>query len=299
VINAAPPFFATPGGQRQPTPADLQHYALHKYQASMQASADTIRAKDQPFAASGFYLSVVLLSGPDLLGVSIGAKDNPYIPVREGMVIGPVGFDEFRVRLLSKRKGAFPVSPETIALFATSWGPLLTDPGFKRKFFEPGAWTVTTDVDNTPTDLLDPTNMSTLWAMGAGTPKNVPALLRWGGTLRIHNRDAAIPVFIYFGKPNVIDAQVLPIIGVTATLDQVAWQIDPGQKEEFTFESGIRWAKKGGPFANDRAFDLSLFAQTADGTARVAVMFGSPLRDLSDADVDPDIGEPLISLLSP
>jgi hypothetical protein len=275
--------FATPGGPRQPTPDQLQHYQLVPYQCAMTNSSFISRTKDQEFKAAGDFLTPILISGPDILGVSIGAKDNPFIPLREGMAIGPRPFDSFRVRQMSSRKQDFPRSPETVALFGVSYGPLITDPGFKRHLFEPGAFTVTTDVDNTPTDLLDPANIRTRW----GLPVNgaVPSMLRWGGTLRIHNRDGALPVFVFFGRPGVSDPNVLPIIGVNSTLDQVAWQIDPGQKEEFIFESGILWNAKTGDEINDQSFNLSLFAQTAGGTVRVAVLFGSAIRDLTDADV--------------
>lgn len=274
-----------PGGPRREPSASgtFQRetgYGLIVHQSdSARASASGVRQRDKTYAATGDTLTVLEINGPDQLAVRVGAKGNPFIPIRRGMVIRRA-MDSITVRLLGPLTAGVFSSTCTEALFATSFGDLVPHPGQQRKTgFEPGFFTVVVNAGAVYLDLLDPAN----WP-GAGvlTPSIRASLGRYGGTLRLHNRSLTDPVYVYSFVPPGNGIADFPAF-TAQTLDQVAWQIDPGQKEEFTFESSAAFVKKL-QVATDVVWAKSIIVQTLGATVPVAALFSSPLADPLDLD---------------
>lgn len=276
-------FAASPHGPTGPAPFGRDFSIEDRYTVAVYHSLRDIdgtrRPQDQQIQLEGDHLTVLRIIGPDELAVQVGSSDNSFIPIREGMVIQR-RFSSFVVRLLGYRAGAVIPTPPTQAVFLVSYGAIVDLVGRKRTGFEPSMFTIKTTVDVNGADLLDPALIRTVYpTLGAiGSP--VPSILRYGGTLRIHNRSQTTPIYLYAGFPDIAAPHQFG-----STVDAAGWQIDPGQKEEFTFESSPRFRKKNPAIALS-PFNVSLFAATLAGTADVAVLFSSGVSDQSDEEVD-------------
>lgn len=245
-------------------------YSIQRWSGQLDAAAQRVTLVDTEYEVPGDHIHVLELIGSDSLAIATRQRDRTYdfIPVREGDTIRRE-FDMFTVRNLSipDITGIFPVGE---AKFLVSHGEVLTRLPRPHEF---GAGMASATGVATPggVDLFD----NAFSGAGSGTPhaSYIPpglraSFLKYGGTLRVKNKDLASPLYIGWGAVGN---------GFQALN---TWEIDPGAIDELEVPGRMSFAKHSiSSVAN--AF-LTLCAYCDAGTITYKVLVSNMGFDGSD-----------------
>lgn len=277
------PESTRPGDPRSFPGTDRELFEQQRSYSVVRHVVDTLgaslqRSLETRYNVAGDHFAVLDVIGPHFMGVRFGANRG-WLPLQRGLIVNRP-FDTFTIRCFDRRIGNInAVMPATEALVLASYGEMVKRILPREKGFVAGFLSLTQTATATGADLLDPTNFYALNG-GIGAGNGVPSWLFRGGKVRLHNRDAATIVYIYWGTPGSFGGG-----GAMQPSTLTAWQLLPGQKEEFDFESGPRFILKQTQFGPGGQTG-TLCVATAAGTASVGAIFTSPASDLSDADDD-------------
>jgi len=202
-------------------------YQRHIYDAKAMGSAAAAYTRDaeKTFQVRGDHLHIHQVRGGVPLYVRIGQDENPWIRVREGMILTQP-FEKFTVRignapyLTPDRSAAY-----CQAVFLSSYGPLVTYP--PKGYGVTRSWEAQRDLVATNGGWQD---VWQLWAAAITEDGNrAPTVGRFGGTVMIKNTGLAASLLVRNGRA----------FSPNGTVTADGWALEPGETLELQLEESI------------------------------------------------------------